>query len=221
MKSGVHAVRHLGDQVALGGSQGEVVIANRTGEITERRPLRSVVTSISRGSAGLLTGTAEGTLSLWPPLPTLLRTNGVKIHDIRRMGGKTIITTADGPRVLDSTAPGSPELTVPTSPGGGGYLPHVASDVTGSTLATQARDGKVVLLRLAGSGYETEQVIDETPRWWTWCSPPTAGDWPSDTGARSATTSISAGARVGNPPERSTPGRAGWPSIPMARSWPR
>lgn len=119
MKSGVHAVRHLGDQVALGGSQGEVVIANRTGEITERRPLRSVVTSISRGSAGLLTGTAEGTLSLWPPLPTLLRTNGVKIHDIRRMGGKTIITTADGPRVLDSTAPGSPELTVPTSPGGG------------------------------------------------------------------------------------------------------
>ena len=162
MKSGVHAVRHLGDQVALGGSQGEVVIANRTGEITERRPLRSVVTSISRGSAGLLTGTAEGTLSLWPPLPTLLRTNGVKIHDIRRMGGKTIITTADGPRVLDSAAPGSPELTVPTSPGGGGYLPHVASDVTGSTLATQSRDGKVVLLRLAGSGYETEQVIDET-----------------------------------------------------------
>ena len=71
MKSGVHAVRHLGDQVALGGSQGEVVIANKTGEITERRPLRSVVTSISRGSAGLLTGTAEGTLSLWPPLPTL------------------------------------------------------------------------------------------------------------------------------------------------------
>ena len=34
MKSGVHAVRHLGDQVALGGSQGEVVIANKTGEIT-------------------------------------------------------------------------------------------------------------------------------------------------------------------------------------------
>ena len=38
----------------------------------------------------------------------------------------------------------------------------ITSDVTGSTLATQARDGKMVLLRLAGSGYETEQVIDET-----------------------------------------------------------
>lgn len=162
MKSGVHAVKHLGDRVALGGSQGELVIADKTGEITERRPLRSVVTSISRSSAGILTGTTEGTLALWPPLPTLLRTNGVKIHDIRRMGGKTIITTAAGPRVLDATAPGSPELAVPAGPDGSDYLPHVTSDVTGSTLATQSRDGRVVLLRFTGNGYETEQVIDET-----------------------------------------------------------
>ena len=162
MKSGVHAVRHLGGQVALGGSQGEVVVANRTGEVTELCPLRSVVTSISRGSTGILTGTTEGTLALCPPLPTLLRTNGVKIHDIRRLGGKTIITTGAGPRVLDTTTPESPELTVPASPDGDGYLPHVTQDTTGSTLATQSRNGKVVLLRLAGSGYETEHVIDET-----------------------------------------------------------
>ena len=113
MKSGVHAVRHLGGQVALGGSQGEVVVANRTGEVTELCPLRSIVTSISRGSTGILTGTTEGTLALCPPLPTLLRTNGVKIHDIRRLGGKTIITTGAGPRVLDTTTPESLELTVP------------------------------------------------------------------------------------------------------------
>ena len=63
MKSGVHAVKHLGDRVVLGGSQGEAVVMDKTGQTIESSPVRSVITSIARGADGFLTGATTG---LWP-----------------------------------------------------------------------------------------------------------------------------------------------------------
>ncbi len=162
MKSGVHAVKHLGDRVVLGGSQGEAVVMDKTGQTIESSPVRSVITSIARGADGFLTGATDGTVALWRPPPVLLGSNGVKMHDVRQAGGRLIITTAAGPRVLDATTPGAHEMTVAPSPDGTGYLSHAASDATGRTLVTQSDDGKVVVLGANGDGYSVEQVIDET-----------------------------------------------------------
>ena len=60
LESGAHAVTHMGQRMALSSSRGGVVIVSRAGEVIGRLPLRSVVTSISAGSAGLLTGTTQG-----------------------------------------------------------------------------------------------------------------------------------------------------------------
>ena len=162
LESGAHAVTHMGQRMALSSSRGGVVIVSRAGEVIGRLPLRSVVTSISAGSAGLLTGTTQGTLSSWPSHSVLLHETDLEIHDVKHLDGKTVVTTGAGPRVLDSSVPAPLDVAVPASPDGSGYLPLVTSDAAGNLLATQSRNGKIVLLRFSGNGYKLEQTIEET-----------------------------------------------------------